>query len=121
MTTDDYRYVEGRPCKVPVWGKELAEKKYKKKTVLTITSAQFSPSMDHCTAMIVGIRSIWEIDDLNMKAKIVGMDNWTAEIGHWYGDHGNTNVSAGHRAVLSGFLMARWSKGKLRGRINAEL
>jgi len=119
MTVDDYRYVEGKPCKVPVWGKELAEKKLKNKTILTITSTHFSPSMEQCTAMIVGIRSIYEIDDKNMSGKIIGMQRWTAELDRWYpfGD----SVSAGHKAVLSGFLMARWSMGKLRGRINHTL
>ena len=121
MTVDDYRYVTDRPCKVPVWGKELAEKKYKKKTILTITSSYFAPSAEWCTAMIVGIRSKWEIDDINMTAKIVGMSNWTAEEDRWYEDHGNNSVSAGHRTLLASFLMARWSMGKLRGRINDTL
>ena len=121
LTTDDYRYVTDKPCKIPVWGKELALKKLKTKTTITITSSYFAPSMEWSTGMLVGIRSIWHIDDDQMKAKIVGMKNWTAEEDRWYEDHGGNSVSAGHKAVLSSFLMARWSKGKLRGRITDTL
>ncbi len=119
MTKDDYRYVEGFATKYPHWGTELALLVKKRKTKITISTARFDPSEENCTAMLVGIRSIWLLDDDQKKCKIIGIQRWTAETGFWF-DH-DTNVSAGHRAVLASFLMGRWSMGKLRGRITDKL
>ena len=118
MTVDDYKYVSGKPSKYPMWGKELAERKLSTKTVIVITSAYFDSGEE--TGELVGIRSIWHIDDDLMKAKIVGIQKWIARDPTWQDDQTST-VSAGHRSVLAGFLMARWSKGKLRGRIDDTL
>ena len=122
MTVDDYKYVEGKPTKYPLWGKELAEQKLKNMTRLWITSSYFKVSHEHTAGMLCGIRSIWEIDDDQMKAKIVSIQTWEASDTTWHEiDHDYGKVSAGHRAVLAGFLMSRWAKGKLRGRITDVL
>jgi hypothetical protein len=121
MTTDDYRYVDGLPTKYPHWGKELALRIMSKKKLIYITSSFFAAYPSNSTGMLVGLRSIWKIDDKQMTAKIIDMQNWTAEENRWYHDHGTNKVSAGHRAILASFLMARWKKGKLRGRINDSL
>ena len=120
MEDREYRYVEGLPTKYPFWGKELALRQTKTRTVIYITSAYFEVSKDQPVGMLVGLRSVWHIDDDQMKAKIVSIAKWAASDQQWEG-MAHASVSAGHRELLARFLMGRWDKGKLRGRIQDTL
>lgn len=126
MSTADYKYVENtKPTRYPIWGTEIAliERKNKKGNfaTVTITTARFDPSGQHSTGMLIGNRTIWHINDDLMKASITSIQSWTAETDVWNERWDLSRVPFRHHSVLSNMLMARWNKGKLRGRINATL
>lgn len=127
MIAEDYKYIEGKPSKQPIWGTEMAMIAMKKKgryVKITITTSRFDPSPENKTGMLMGNRSVWEIDDDPMKAKITSVLKWTADDQNWYVKDGSPigpdahAIPARHRLVLANFLMLRWNKGKLRGRVD---
>jgi len=124
MSTSEYKYVEDeKPTKYPIWGTEVALIEHKTKkgnhARVTITTSRFDPSRHHSTGMLMGNRTIWFINDDIMKGEVTGILSWTAETGKWVEDP--MEVPFRHRSVLGNLLMARWNKGKLRGRINNKL
>ena len=127
MIAEDYKYIEGKPSKTPIWGTELSMIAMKKKgryVRITITTSRFDPSPENNTGMLVGNRTIWEIDDDPMKAEIISVRKWEGDVQEWYVKAGHPSgpdayaIPARHRLVLANFLMARWDKGKLRGRVD---
>jgi len=126
MSTADYKYVENeRATKYPIWGTEIAliERKTRKgnHATVTITTARFDPSEEHDTGMLIGNRTIWYVDDDIMKAAVTSIQSWTAEGAVWNERWDLDRVPFRHHSVLSNMLMARWDKGKLRGRITNTL
>lgn len=97
----------------------IDEGAYGPKSRIVITTARFDPTEYAETGMLVGNRTIWQIDDDQMTAKVIGIRHWTARSGKWVS--AEMAVPNIHRTVLASVLMARWGKGKLRGRITDRL